>query len=149
MYELFGFYVSSQQMFYTITTITCLVAIIVCLFLVKIGGRIIRRIIKKNALKTVINTSLRYKDILEINNRYNFHKIKNTYSIIKIHNSKTQLDRFNYYTFFEEDIEEKMDFYGLLIDKSEENALWIRQYHEELENISPFIIKSHYTLNGF
>lgn len=39
-------------------------------------------------------------------------------------------------------IEEKMDFYGLLIDKSEENALWIRQYHEELENISPFSDKN-------
>lgn len=138
MYEILGFYVSKQQIFYGVMTIACLVAITVFLLIVKVVGRIIRKIIEKKAIETVINTSLRYKDILEINNKYNFHKLRNTYTIIKIHNSKAQFDRFDYSAFFEEDIEGKMDFYELLIDKSEENALWIKQYHKELENISPF-----------
>lgn len=98
---------------------------------------LILKIIRKQIVKLVQKTSKRYADILAINNKYNFHNIKAIYTISKVHNSKAQFDRFNYTKFFEEKIEQKIDFYNNVIKSSFQNAEWVKQYRKELEKASP------------
>lgn len=142
MYKILAIAKLNQHVFYLVMVISFLTVSLICLVLIR--GAI--RIIKKYIVKIVMRTSPRYKDILAINGKYNFHQIKNLHKLIKNHNSKAQFDRFDYSIFLEDEIEKRMHFYDLILDQAEENAFWLRQYHEELESASSFVDKN--TIKG-
>ena len=131
MYEIMGVNIPKQLGFYVIGSIIFVSVIVIC-----------EKIIRNKFFKIVKNSSLRYIDILNLNATYDFHELKDTYVFVKRHKSKAQFDRFNYTKFLEEKIEERIDFFDLLIDDAEENALWAEEYEMKLEEVSPYADKN-------
>lgn len=135
---------------YTIAAIIILILILMAVS-IQIITELVKFIAKKSNKKytnVVINTSLRYKDVLCINNRYDFYDLKNKYIYHKYHKSKVQFDRFDYTKFLEEEIEKDIDFFKWIQKAVVENNRLIKQYKMELMNISPFVDGDTFDIKG-
>ncbi len=127
-----------------LTVIVIAIAIAIIKFIVK------KSIERSNELYTILvkDTSLRYKDVLGINSRYDFYDLRKKYTYYKQHNSKVQFDRFDYTKFLEELIEKDIDFFELILKAAEENNVLMEQYETELMNISPFVDEDTFDMKG-
>lgn len=153
MLEAFYNLLEEQTILNRIIIISTIVIILVIVIVIAIA--IIEFIVKKsiersNELYAILvkDTSLRYKDVLNINSRYDFFDLREEYTYFKSHNSKVQFDRFDYTKYLEELIERDKDFFELVLKATVENNVLMEQYETELMNISPFADKDTFDIKG-
>lgn len=153
MFEAFYDFLEEQTILTRI--IIMIIMILLVAIVVAIAIAIIEFIVKKSIERSnelyvtiVKDTSLRYKDVLSINSRYDFYDLKKKYTYYKLHNSKVQFDRFDYTKFLEEQIEKDIDFFELILKEAEKNNVLMKQYETELMNIFPFVNEDTFDMKG-
>lgn len=90
--------------------------------------------IRKKYENLVIQTSKRYKAISWLNSTYDFHEsLKGLYDLYWTVNSKAQLDRFNFWQKFKDEISVRPEQYQNLLDLANENHRKYAKYKKDVE----------------
>ncbi len=131
MHYFLFFRLTDEQYRNVIIIISIIVASIILFFVVRF---LLIRYMKKSA-----KNSKKYLSIIELNDKYHFHALQQYYYIQKRQNSKQQFHKFDHNKFFEEYIENNMDFIKALIQKAHENADLFEGYSNDLELINKSI----------
>ncbi len=126
------FYVINKYISENFNNILFVLALIVFVLIIFF---IFKTQIEKN-FKNKAQKSNKYLSIIELNKKYCFHDIKEFYYITKRHKSKQQFQRFDYTKYFEEHVEQNIDFFDSLIQKTQDN---INLYEKYLKDINPII----------
>lgn len=114
--------------------IAIIVAIAAVIYVISEIASYVRQKNKEKLISTVQATSERYQNILALNCKYDFHEVQPYYYFYKSLNSKAQLDRFDYDSFFEEKIQEDGMQLKVIINQAEENKKLFRRYNEEIHD---------------
>lgn len=124
MHKFLWFRFTNEQICNFIIVIS-IIAIFVILFI--ITKRILINYIKK--------TSEKYKNLSDLNSKYEFHQIPQTQKLQKIHKTKKQFDNFNYSHFIISHIEQNINYYKSVIEKTQENTKLFELYNNELSSV--------------
>lgn len=96
--------------------------------------------IHKDQMEKVRNTSKRYRALLELNERYDFHENIKTFKDLHWNvSTKPKFDRFNFHQRFLEVLECDGASYAFLIQQADENRRTYKAYQEELWNLPDYV----------
>lgn len=88
---------------------------------------------KNYITETVIDTSKRYNELLEINSNYEFFdELKHEYVFLRIQKSKRQFDRFDFNKSFQEIIEDHLDYSKNFIYMINKNKVLFGYYNNDI-----------------
>lgn len=94
----------------------------------------IRKKRNEKAKEYVLSTSVRYQDILKLNQKFPFYELQEEYHLYKIVNSKAQLDRFNFDAFLEDKISDDPSMFNEIIRRAKANRNLLVDYQSKMDN---------------
>lgn len=94
--------------------------------------------------RIIMNSSKRYSHIVDINDTYTFHKIKDSYTHTERLKTKQQFDRYNYHRKLKDHMASEQSELNVLAEHILENKIWWLKYQEQLNNVPPLMNKESY-----
>lgn len=122
-------------------TLTLIIGLVI-LFISAISN-ILNKMIYKKCKSKVIETSQRYMDILQLNQKYNFHDIGPFLIWDTVLDSKSQYDQTDLDTFFEKMVAKNNDELKNYESSITENQFLLNTYDNEFEKIHDYTTKEY------
>ncbi len=129
-----------------------LIALVIALIVLVViwAVRKYKNYIRKKYENLVIQTSKRYKAISWLNSTYDFHEnLKALYDLYWTVNSKAQLDRFNFWQKFKDEISTRPEQYQNLLDLANENDRTYAKYQKDIEALPTYTAPEAEYIKGY